>query len=236
MGNFNRENKGFAKRGNDRGGSRDSHFSGRREERPEMFKAICADCGKSCEIPFKPNSNRPVFCSTCFGEHNGDDRRDDSRRKEMFEAVCGKCGKSCEVPFKPMSGKPVFCSQCFDRDNTGRDNRDSRDSRGGRDDRNHGPRENNHDHSDFSIKSNDQYKEQFEKLNAKLDMILSSLKPVAPVTKSEIKAEKIKPEVKEMKIDIKELKKETKVEPKIVVKKAAKTVKVPTKVAAKKKK
>jgi len=44
--------------------------SARRRVRPgearEMFPAICASCGKECEVPFEPRSGRPVFCSECF--------------------------------------------------------------------------------------------------------------------------------------------------------------------------
>ncbi|MGE5307538.1 MAG: CxxC-x17-CxxC domain-containing protein [Deltaproteobacteria bacterium] len=36
-----------------------------RRERP-MFKAICADCNKECELPFKPSGDRPVYCRECF--------------------------------------------------------------------------------------------------------------------------------------------------------------------------
>lgn len=36
-----------------------------REPRP-MHKAICADCGRDCEVPFKPSAGRPVYCKECF--------------------------------------------------------------------------------------------------------------------------------------------------------------------------
>lgn len=172
MKKFNQRSTGGRDFGKSRGGDRDRRFESNREGRPEMFKAVCADCGKSCEIPFKPNGNRPVFCSTCFSEHSGDGgERSDFKRKEMFEAVCGECGKKCEVPFKPVSGKPVFCSQCFDRDNGGRDRRDSRDH-GSRD---HSFRESSHDHHAPVVRNFDLTTEQFNKLNTKLDMILSAL-------------------------------------------------------------
>ncbi len=74
--------------------------------------------------------------------------RPDFEHKRMFEAVCDKCGNKCEVPFRPAGGKPVYCSQCFDKGG----------SRGGKD--------------------TDQYKEQFEMLNAKLDKILKVLNTV----------------------------------------------------------
>lgn len=40
----------------------------------EMFKAVCADCQKECEVPFRPSGNRPVYCKECFAK-----RKDSSR-------------------------------------------------------------------------------------------------------------------------------------------------------------
>jgi ATP-dependent RNA helicase DeaD len=31
-----------------------------------MYTAICADCGTECEVPFKPDRKRPVYCKTCW--------------------------------------------------------------------------------------------------------------------------------------------------------------------------
>ncbi len=40
-----------------------SGYSGR-----EMYTAICASCGKECQIPFHPVEGRPVYCSDCFSK------------------------------------------------------------------------------------------------------------------------------------------------------------------------
>lgn len=32
------------------------------------FPAICADCGEGCEVPFKPDGNRPVYCQNCWAK------------------------------------------------------------------------------------------------------------------------------------------------------------------------
>ena len=32
----------------------------------EMFKAVCAECGKETEVPFRPSEDRPVYCLDCF--------------------------------------------------------------------------------------------------------------------------------------------------------------------------
>ena len=31
-----------------------------------MHRVTCDKCGQSCEVPFKPTSGKPVFCSDCF--------------------------------------------------------------------------------------------------------------------------------------------------------------------------
>lgn len=45
-----------------------------------MHSATCAECGKDCEVPFLPKSDRPVYCSNCF-EKRGN-RGDNSRRSD----------------------------------------------------------------------------------------------------------------------------------------------------------
>ena len=46
-----------------RGGGDSRDFN----KRPEMHKATCANCGKTCEVPFRPNGEKPVYCNDCFG-------------------------------------------------------------------------------------------------------------------------------------------------------------------------
>ena len=31
-----------------------------------MHPAVCASCGKDCEVPFEPREGRPVYCSDCY--------------------------------------------------------------------------------------------------------------------------------------------------------------------------
>ncbi|MCX5677732.1 MAG: hypothetical protein NTY76_01330 [Candidatus Omnitrophica bacterium] len=33
-----------------------------------LHKAVCADCHKECEVPFKPSGDRPVYCKECFSK------------------------------------------------------------------------------------------------------------------------------------------------------------------------
>ena len=32
----------------------------------EKHKATCSECGKECEVPFKPIEDRPVYCRDCY--------------------------------------------------------------------------------------------------------------------------------------------------------------------------
>jgi CxxC-x17-CxxC domain-containing protein len=35
----------------------------------EMHKAVCADCGKECEVPFKPIEGKKIYCRDCYRKH-----------------------------------------------------------------------------------------------------------------------------------------------------------------------
>lgn len=178
MGRFDRNN---------RSGGRDS---GRRTE---MHSAICDKCGRECKVPFKPSSDKPIYCSECFEKQGGgrDDRRDSGRDsgrrnfsdsrdrgdREMFSAICDDCGNECKVPFKPSSNKPIYCSSCFEK------------------------RENSHD-GDSKGKNFNGNSEQLDLIISKLDMIISALETKKePVVKKEIKkkVEKKEPVKKEIK-------------------------------------
>ncbi len=43
-----------------------SSGNGRHDGVREMHSATCATCGKSCQVPFRPNGAKPVYCSDCF--------------------------------------------------------------------------------------------------------------------------------------------------------------------------
>jgi CxxC-x17-CxxC domain-containing protein len=49
------------------GGGGGGYSSGYSERRPrEMFEAVCANCGKTASVPFRPSGAKPVYCSDCF--------------------------------------------------------------------------------------------------------------------------------------------------------------------------
>lgn len=88
MGNFNRDNRGGGGRSFGGGRGRDYNdrgFGGGRGDR-EMFKTTCSNCGRECEVPFKPTGAKPVYCNDCFKTMGGADRRSDDRApRRSFE-------------------------------------------------------------------------------------------------------------------------------------------------------
>lgn len=64
MGKFDRGNR--PERGRDFG-------------RPTMHKAICSNCGKECQVPFKPTTGKPIYCSDCFEKMGGGSGRESHR-------------------------------------------------------------------------------------------------------------------------------------------------------------
>lgn len=59
---------GTTGRGHDRGD--------RKSAGSEMFSAVCSECRKSCEVPFRPSGDKPVFCRDCFGNKDKGASRD----------------------------------------------------------------------------------------------------------------------------------------------------------------
>jgi len=80
MGNFQgggERRGGF--RGGNGGGNRGGGFrggnGGGRDREVSMHKAVCDECHKSCEVPFRPSGDKPVYCSDCFSsKREGEDR------------------------------------------------------------------------------------------------------------------------------------------------------------------
>jgi len=43
-----------------------AHSNMHNNNRRPMYSAVCADCGKNCEVPFRPSADRSVYCKICF--------------------------------------------------------------------------------------------------------------------------------------------------------------------------
>jgi CxxC-x17-CxxC domain-containing protein len=89
-----RDNRAWKRfEGNSRGNDRRS--SGRRDRGDvQMTKVVCSGCGNDCQVPFKPTSNKPVFCDECFAK-KGDNKRSGSRgnSNKDFDIINEKLNK-----------------------------------------------------------------------------------------------------------------------------------------------
>jgi len=81
MGNYqgggggNRGGGGGFRGGNGGGNRGGGGFRGGDRGEVTMHKAVCDECKKSCEVPFRPSGDKPVYCSDCFSS-----KRDDGDR------------------------------------------------------------------------------------------------------------------------------------------------------------
>ncbi len=58
--------------GGDSGYGGGSSSYGSRDRGPrEMFTATCSNCGRDAQVPFRPTSGKPVYCSDCFRSMRG---------------------------------------------------------------------------------------------------------------------------------------------------------------------
>jgi len=55
--------------------NRDSDRNSRLGEKKELFSATCSKCQKSCEVPFRPSTDKPVYCSACFNKRDNETER-----------------------------------------------------------------------------------------------------------------------------------------------------------------
>lgn len=98
MGNFNDRggNRGGGFR-NGNGGGRPNFkkggFGGGQRDH-QMHKAVCDECGNSCEVPFRPSSDKPIYCDNCFRDKRGNE----APRKEFND----------RGPRKDFGNKPNF--------------------------------------------------------------------------------------------------------------------------------
>ncbi len=83
MGKFNRDGDRGGYGGNRGGGSR---FGDRDRRDVVMSDAVCAECHKNCQVPFKPSNDKPVYCKDCFSKRGGGPSRPsfgDSPRRDF---------------------------------------------------------------------------------------------------------------------------------------------------------
>lgn len=94
MRNFDQRggSRGGFKSGGNRGFGRPSFGDRDRRDRGPvtMHKATCATCGESCEVPFRPSGDKPVYCNACF--RNAQDSGDRAPGKDFGRPSFSKGG------------------------------------------------------------------------------------------------------------------------------------------------
>lgn len=55
------------------GGDHSNHSHNPQAKQPPrkdrtLYEAVCADCHKVCEVPFRPSEDRAVYCKECFAK------------------------------------------------------------------------------------------------------------------------------------------------------------------------
>ena len=83
---------GFGRGGNNRNSDRTMH------------PAVCGDCNSDCEVPFRPDGNRPVLCRNCFKTDESSNSRSERPRSSTpsnnssdLKAVNAKLDKILDI-------------------------------------------------------------------------------------------------------------------------------------------
>jgi len=96
-------------RGGNRGGSSygggNSYGGGRSQT--TMHRANCAECNQSCEVPFRPNGRKPVYCSNCFrkDDHQAASSRFNDRGRNDRSESRGASNSGLEKEIKSLNKK-----------------------------------------------------------------------------------------------------------------------------------
>lgn len=83
-----------------------------RKER-QLYEAVCADCHKVCEVPFRPSEDRAVYCKECFSKRKSGNQAAASTRpaQPLFTPVA--------LPPKPVSTMAAPQTMSFPAKSTG---------------------------------------------------------------------------------------------------------------------
>jgi len=62
-----------------------------------MTKVICDECGSRCEVPFKPTSSKPIYCSDCFEKKGNGNSRSSNKDLEIINAKLDRIMKALKL-------------------------------------------------------------------------------------------------------------------------------------------
>ncbi len=97
---------GFRGGGGGRPSFQKKSWGGDRDRETVMHKATCDECQKTCEVPFRPTGDKPVYCSDCFrgkrdegGDRGGSKSFNDRGPRKNFDD---------RAPRQDYNAKPAF--------------------------------------------------------------------------------------------------------------------------------
>lgn len=74
---------------------------GRRDSRDrrdvQMTQVTCSSCGEECEVPFKPTSDKPVYCDNCFSKNKRGPSNNSSRDLDVINEKLNKIMKALKI-------------------------------------------------------------------------------------------------------------------------------------------
>ena len=65
----------------------------RESSRAELTTVTCDSCRAKCEVPFKPTSNKPVYCSSCFRKEETKAKYDNNGSSDELAEINKKLDK-----------------------------------------------------------------------------------------------------------------------------------------------
>ena len=69
----------------------------------KMYKAVCAECGQDCEVPFVPKGDRPVYCKACYSNIR---KQNSPRNIPTREEVATEIIKTLKIDMTGSPSKP----------------------------------------------------------------------------------------------------------------------------------
>lgn len=101
----NGQRRGSSNKNHDRNKPRDrpsKNFSGNRSRIRErrdvqMTTVTCDSCGAECQVPFKPSSDKPVYCDACYGKSKVKSNDNTSKELELINKKLDRIIEALEL-------------------------------------------------------------------------------------------------------------------------------------------
>ena len=73
----------YKKYGRPSGSRPQRSFGNQNSQSRELYDAECNKCHQRCQVPFRPNGKKPVYCSNCFVKDDSDSSFGGDERKSF---------------------------------------------------------------------------------------------------------------------------------------------------------